>query len=487
VAISSITTTTAFGETNTCGSSIAANGSCTISVTFTPQASGTTTGTLTIADGAGTQAVSLSGSTAVTNTAQVTIGFGPNGGGAVTVTSAPYFNGIFTSVTVCAPGSTTNCTTIPNILVDTDSVGLRVLSTALGSVSLPTVTDTGGDALDECYEYGSLDYTWGPVAMATVNIAGESASQVPASAGGTGANTGIPIQVITTASAPPTETVVGNSIYPTPCLSGGGINLNTVALLGSNGILGIGLFPQDCSYAGGNFCTTYNNDTLYVLCPGGTCQAASVPAANQVWNPVAAFPADNNGVSLQLPFIPSAGAASNTVNGTLTFGIGTQSNNALGSATVYEADTNGDFASATYNGVSYTSTNSGGGFIDSGSNALFISDETTLGTTDCLINGSDIGFYCPSSNLNLSLGIAGANGTNTTVTLPVENALNTLFPTGNAAFNDLAGPSCIPVTNSPCSASADSWDLGLPFFYNRTIFVGIEGSSTTYPNGYWAF
>ena len=64
--IASITTSANFGETNTCGGSVAASGSCTINVTFSPTATGTLTGTLTITDNnngvAGSmQTVSLSG------------------------------------------------------------------------------------------------------------------------------------------------------------------------------------------------------------------------------------------------------------------------------------------------------------------------------------------------------------------------------------------------------------------------------------------
>ena len=59
--VSSIATSGAFTQTNTCGSSIAANGSCTVSVTFSPTATGSATGSLTINAGGVTNTVSLSG------------------------------------------------------------------------------------------------------------------------------------------------------------------------------------------------------------------------------------------------------------------------------------------------------------------------------------------------------------------------------------------------------------------------------------------
>jgi hypothetical protein len=59
--VSSIATTGDFAQTNTCGSSIAANSSCTVSVTFHPTATGSRTGTLTVNAGGVTNTVSLSG------------------------------------------------------------------------------------------------------------------------------------------------------------------------------------------------------------------------------------------------------------------------------------------------------------------------------------------------------------------------------------------------------------------------------------------
>jgi hypothetical protein len=514
--ISSITITpsTFAIATNTCDSSVAAGGNCAVGVTYTANASGTIPGTLTITDNAGgvagsTQTVTLSGTTNVSNTASVTVGFGPNGPGPVTATSSPYYDGIYTTVTVCAPGSTTNCVPVSNVLVDTGSVGLRVLSTAISGLTLPTITDSvSGYPFYECVQFADLSYTFGQVELASVSVGGETAVTVP---GGT-ANAGIPIQVIEAGETPPEEVGVWNSSETgtNPCLTvpgtselSGGLNDNTTATLGANGILGVGNFPQDC----GTSCASLADTTgQYLICTtgGAACDIPNpgVALAQQVWNPVSTLPVDNNGVLLTLPTIPAAGQT--TATGTLTFGIGTESNNAIpGSAQVYELDDYGNFASATYNGITFcteglatcpTNEGSGGTFIDSGSNGYYISDETTLGTTDCTISGTDIGLYCPSpSPLNITLGLAGSNTTTTTVSLPIANALS-LFAANTVsgdltfgAYNDIGGPSCIPATGSPCSLSTDSWDLGLPFFFNQgTVFVGIAGG-TTFTNGYWAF
>jgi hypothetical protein len=63
LAISSIAASANFAETNTCGSSLAAGGNCTISVTFTPTAAGSLPGTITITDNASSspQTVTLAG------------------------------------------------------------------------------------------------------------------------------------------------------------------------------------------------------------------------------------------------------------------------------------------------------------------------------------------------------------------------------------------------------------------------------------------
>ena len=78
----------------------------------------------------------------------------------------------FTKVTLCAPGSSSNCQTIDNIVVDTGSSGLRVLSSALAaSLALQQQVDANGTALIECAQFVD-GYTWGPVKLADLKLAG---------------------------------------------------------------------------------------------------------------------------------------------------------------------------------------------------------------------------------------------------------------------------------------------------------------------------
>ena len=73
--VSSVSVTGPFSQTNTCGTSIAAGGSCTVSVKFAPTSGGALTGTLTIATSApgSPLTVALSG-TGVTSTTNLALG-----------------------------------------------------------------------------------------------------------------------------------------------------------------------------------------------------------------------------------------------------------------------------------------------------------------------------------------------------------------------------------------------------------------------------
>ena len=410
--------------------------------------------------GSTTTTTTTTTTTSVSNTATVTVGFGPLGA------SGAYVNGIFTSVTVCAPGSTTNCQTIPNVLVDTGSVGLRVLQSALGTVTtaLIPITDNSSNQLQECVQFADFSYVWGPVALANVQIAGETAAQVPLS----GALAGIPIHII---ANPATYPVPSNCLQSSGSANSPSIDDNTLATLGANGILGIENFPEDC----GNSCTGSSGSVSaqYYLCPGGGCTGAQVPLAFQVWNPVAAFTGtDSNGVVITLRSVPAGGAPS--VTGSLIFGIGTQSNNALGSAVLYGQNSSGNFQT-TYNGISYV------GFLDTGSNAYYVADAATLnsaGIRECA--GALVGYYCPAASVPFTVTNTALTGTGSgTVTFSIANA-STLFNSGNAVFNNIGG-------DSGTGLSTDYFDFGVPFFLGKTVFVGMAGANASYPYGYWAY
>jgi hypothetical protein len=349
-----------------------------------------------------------------------------------------YVNGLFTSVTICVPGSISTCQTIDGVLVDTGSSGLRILSSAL-TVTLPQQTANGNPVV-ECNQFVD-GFTWGPVQVADVAMASERAASVP-------------IQVI---GAPGFPTI------PDACTSSGGPAENTLDTLGANGVLGIGLFRQDCGPAcavGGS-----SNPGLYYTCLSSGCQVATVSLGQQLQNPVWLFPRDNNGVIVELPTVSLLGAAS--ISGSLVFGIGTQANNALGSAAVFAVDGQGTFTTA-FKGQTY-----GGSFLDTGSNGIYFLDSQTTGLSVCTDTDS---FYCPSSPQSFTATQRGANGTSGDVAFGVANADAILGNLSLSVFSLLAGP------------NPGSFDWGVPFFFGRNVFTAIESQSTPHGLGpYWAY
>ena len=336
----------------------------------------------------------------------------------------------FTSVTLCAPGSSSNCQTIDHIQVDTGSAGLRIIGSVLSStLSLPQQVDAAGNPLAECAQFVD-GYTWGAVRVADIHIAGEQASSTP-------------IQVIGDASFP---------TVPFSCSSSGPAE-NTVQAFGANGLLGVGVFLQDC----GSTCAQAAVPGTYYVCPAVNCQPTAVALAKQLQNPVALFSADNNGVILQLPSVPAAGAA--TATGSLIFGIGTQSDNGLGSATVLGVNPSTGNIVTTFNNQTYTNS-----YIDAGSSLLFFGINIYPRCT-----GIGQGFYCPPTTQNLSATLRGTGNPTSIVSFSVANA-DQVFganPSFNA-FNNLAAP----------SGDTTTFAWGLPFFFGRNVYTAIEGRSS---------
>jgi hypothetical protein len=366
-----------------------------------------------------------------TNVAPLVVNAGPSGA---------YANGLFTTVTICASG-TSNCQAISGVLVDTMSYGVRILSSAMTpslSGALAQQKNAGGNSVAECAQF-SDGITWGPVKTADVKIAGEKA-------------TALPIQVM---GDPAFSTI------PAGCTSAGAPE-DTLTSLGANGIFGIGPFVQDCPACAPG---TTNNQNFYYACVGSACSVTTVALPQQVQNPVAAFGTDSNGVLVELPAVPSS---TTTVSGSLVFGIGTKNNNSLGSAHVLTLDPNTGNISTAFKGKPYQS------FLDTGSNGYFFLDSATTGMPHC--PSPESGFYCPASRASFSATNTGTNNASSTVPFNIDNA-DTLFSTSaDNVFPTLGGP------------NSGMFDWGLPFFYGRHVFVAIEGATT--PGGagpYWAY
>jgi hypothetical protein len=354
-----------------------------------------------------------------------------------------YTNGLYASVTLCVPGTTT-CQTIDHMLVSTGSVGVRVLKSEL-TLTLSAATGPTGLNLAECTPFVD-GATWGPVMIADVRMGQEKAANLS-------------IQVI------------GDATYPVPsdCT---GTPVNNSQSLGAKGILGIGVYLQDC----GPDCAQPAGPGIYYGCTAaqaGGCTATTVPLTSQVSNPIASFPVDNNGSFIRLPSIPDSGAPS--VAGELVFGIGTQSNNGLGDAKVIAIDANG-FSTTIYpvGGTQYTS------YIDTSSNGVFFLDATLAQLPAC--SGSLSSFYCPTSTVNLSASMPSIGGSNANVSFSVVNASSLVA--SDFAFSNLAGP----MPGFPTDATVPGFDWGLPFYFGRTVITAIESQNTPAgPGPYFAF
>ena len=364
--------------------------------------------------------------------------------------SDSYLNKPCVSVKVCDTSgltSGTHCQVIDDILLDTGSSGFRVFKSVLTSSLQAALTpiNISGNKETECLQFGDGSATWGPVELADIILGNESAVQLP-------------IQVI--------DSTFGNSSSCSGAVTG-----PTDPMFGANGLLGVGLFVNDC----GADCVTYSNTTIYYKCTSttsGTCSGTTVSLSNQVNNPVSYLATDNNGVILELPSISDGGVTSLT--GYLVLGIGTRSNNVPSSTlTVYPTDTSYGEFSTTFNGKTYS------GIIDSGSNALYFDSSSATNLPACSSPNSD--FFCPLSTVSLTAVTTGYTGTpNENVTFDIGN-MTSLTSSSNNSGNDNV---FIEIGGLDTSV----FDWGLPFHIGRNVYVGIENKSSSLGSGpYWAY
>jgi hypothetical protein len=244
---------------------------------------------------------------------------------------------------------------------------------------------------------------------------------------------------------------------------------------GANGIIGVGTTTTDC----GAYCTVNGGSSaaIYYDCPATGCATIIARAANasppfqQLPNPVAAFPTDNNGTILKIPAVAQAGAASLT--GSVVFGIGTQADNALKASVVLPLTTSSSprgpgLLTATYKGKTLTQS-----FLDSGSNDYYFIDTSLPACTDSDL----IAFYCPGSPMLLSPTLTATNN-------DTASAAVTLYSPLDVAASSIVAPGLgvNPTLVTPPLPFANSFDFGVPFFFGRSVYTAIEdrkaGSAT---------
>ncbi|MFP3568295.1 DUF3443 domain-containing protein [Paraburkholderia sp. SIMBA_030] len=342
-------------------------------------------------------------------------------------------NMLSATITVCVPGTqgASQCTTIDRMLVDTGSVGVRIMASALPTLGSQLLTQAG--ALDdatgvapiaECMPFGS-GTTWGSVKRADIKIGSRTASNIP-------------IQLI------------GDGAYaiPADCVAHGGPDLGTAERLGANGILGIGHGTHDSKDA----LTIPLPGNYYYCTAANACFSTRMSINKEVMNPVAAFSSDNNGTIIRLPKLPAGGQAS--VAGELVFGISTQQNNKLpANVNILAVDKLGEFTTQYQGRVFNWSA------IDSGTNGFAFQDDSIPVTSD---------WYTPPTALNLVATMEATNGTGTPVNMPftIDNAVN-MAANGYAAYDN--------VGRHYSNYRMFVW--GLPFFYGRSVYTVI-GNST---------
>jgi hypothetical protein len=350
-----------------------------------------------------------------------------------------YVNGLFTTITVCVP-SDDKCYEIDNVLVDTGSTGVRLLSSSLPSVNVDFKYDAILDKnIAECSQFVS-GVMWGGLVRADIKINGELAKNIP-------------IQIFGDSSF---------SSVPSDCSSRGQV-LNSVQSLGANGVLGISNFMIDC----GLYCSNLDDNYYYYQCSPYECTKTKLTEAQQVQNPVAHFRENNNGTIIELPAVTDV--AKSSISGKLIFGINTQANNQIGSAKKITLDSQTATFSTIYKSRSYSQS-----YFDSGSNGIYF-DDASLEQCSSVLSL----YYCPPQTLQLDALLKGVGTELYSYSFAVGNAATLLKNYPNMAVQ----PNLVGMGGG----TGQDFVWGLPFYFGKKFFTSIEGRGIDPLNIYCAY
>jgi hypothetical protein len=192
--VSSITISGDFAQTNNCGSSIPSNGSCTVSVTFKPTATGTRTGTLTVNAGGTTSTVSLSGT--------------GTGSGGATLTASP--------TSVSFGNQAVGSTSAPQTVTVTNTGSAAASVSSISAAAPFAQTNTCGSSIAagaSCTVSVTFTPTSAGAASGNLTVAGNSPLTVPLSGTGTSSgSTNLALGASVTASSYTQNYVPSNAV-----------------------------------------------------------------------------------------------------------------------------------------------------------------------------------------------------------------------------------------------------------------------------------
>ncbi|MBF9066530.1 choice-of-anchor D domain-containing protein [Streptacidiphilus fuscans] len=361
--VSSIAATGDFAQTNTCGSSIAANGSCTVSVTFSPTATGSRTGSLTVNAGGVTNTVALSGTgTApgpVLGASPAGLTFGDTAVGAtastqaVTVTNSGTTSASVSGVSVSGDFTqTNNCGTVAVGASCTVNVGFAPTAAGTRTGTLTVTSNANNSPTTVALSGTAADSTTDIAAGQPASASSSNGSYVPANMTDTDPNT---YWESANGSFPQWAQVdlgrnwsVGKIVLRLPPSTAWGARTETLSVLGSTDGTN---FSTIVGSAGYNFDPNANNNTVTIPFSSTTARYVRVNiTANTGWaagqiSDFAVYPSAGGSSSATLSAAPtSLSFAGQAVNSTSTAQSVTVSNTGSAAASISSVTTSGDFA-----------------------------------------------------------------------------------------------------------------------------------------------
>ncbi|WP_329133750.1 choice-of-anchor D domain-containing protein [Streptomyces sp. NBC_01476] len=375
-AVAAVSTGGDFSQTNTCGSSIPANGSCTVSVRFAPTANGDRSGTLTVNAGGNTSTVSLSGTGIapgpVLNTNPASLSFAgtvvgsPAATQTVTVTNSGTSAATVSGVTATGDFSqTNNCAALAVGSSCTVTVGFKPTAGGARSGSLTVTSNANNSPATVALSGSGIDSTTDIAAGRPATASSGNAPYVAANITDTDAST----YWESAASFPQWAQVdlgqsysVGKVTLRLPPSAAWATRTETLSVQGStNGTD----FATLAASAGRTFDPSANNNTVSITFTPGTARYVRVNiTANTGWSA-----AQLSGLQV-FPSGGGTGPATGTLTadpGSLTFGsLAPGSTSAAQSVTVTNTGTAAAGVSSVATSGDFTQTNTCGTSVAAG-------------------------------------------------------------------------------------------------------------------------